>query len=96
MSLGSFSILAWLAGGVIIGALLQSRRWQKAVDGAITAGVALILFFMGVSLGSGPDLLRDLAQVGLPAAVMALCTVGGSVLVVWLLSRLFSRKEDKP
>lgn len=93
MSLGTFSILGWLVGGVVIGALLRVRpRHQKIVDGVITAGVALVLFFMGVSLGGGPDLVRDLAAAGGPAAVMALCTVGGSVLAVWLLTRIFQTK----
>lgn len=95
MNLASFSILAWLLGGIAIGALVFPKKWLKAVDGAITLGVGLVLFFMGVSLGGDPSFFQNLLASGLPAAVMSLCTVGGSVLAVWLLSRLFLRRGGK-
>mgnify|MGYP000961109460 CR=1 FL=1 len=96
MSLGSFSILAWLAGGAVLGALLFPPKWLRAVDGAITAGVALVLFCMGVSLGGDPAFLENLLSAGGPAALMALCTVGGSVLAVWALCRLFLKGGRRP
>ena len=92
MNLSSFSILAWLAGGILLGALCFPKGWLPRLGIAVTAGVGLVLFFMGVSLGSDPDFFQNLAAAGLPAGVMAFCTVGGSVAAVWMLSRLLKRK----
>ncbi len=92
--LSSFSILIYLVVGAVLGATIFPRRLLWANNRLITIGLALVLFTMGASLGGSPTLLADLAAAGSQAAVLAVAATAGSVLVVWLLTRLFVRGRE--
>ncbi|HKV44045.1 MAG TPA: LysO family transporter [bacterium] len=79
-------IVAPFVAGVLLG-------WRGALpDGVVrrartlvTAGVVLILFTLGVRVGTDPLLMGRLPVLGAEAVVFAALTIAGSVLVVWLL-----------
>ena len=87
--LSSFSILIFLALGILLGATIFPKKLLKLNNKLITIGVALLLFSMGASLGGSPTFFEDVVSAGGQAAVFAVATVAGSVLMVWLLTRLF-------
>ncbi len=90
--LGSFSLIIYFLLGIGIGLTVFPKKWLKGNDWVQTAGICLTLFSMGASVGSSPTFLEDLRTAGLQAVVFALATIGGSVLVVWLLSRFLKGK----
>ncbi len=91
--LGSFSLIVYFLLGIGVGLTVFPKRWLKANDRVQTAGICLTLFSMGASVGSSPTFLEDLRTAGLQAVAFALATMAGSVLAVWLLSRLLPGKE---
>ncbi|HLW60447.1 MAG TPA: LysO family transporter [bacterium] len=79
-------IVAPFAAGLLLG-------WRgELTDGVmrrartlVTAGVVLILFTLGMRVGTDPLLLGRLQVLGAEAVVFAVLTIAGSVLAVWLL-----------
>ena len=64
---------------------------QVASKGAGKIGhVALIvlLFSMGLSLGANPELISALPNLGLKALMLSLGSIFGSVLLVWIVTKL--------
>lgn len=61
------------------------------LDRLMAAGLAVLLFSMGVRIGGDAQLLGSLPALGLKAAVLAAGAVLGSVLVAWLLEQRRSR-----
>ena len=89
MTFSSFCILLFLLAGLLLGLSVFPKKLLKANNLLLTAGIALVLFCMGVSLGSSPTLGADLAQAGVSALVLSVAAVAGSVAAVWLLAKLF-------
>jgi len=62
----------------------------------ISLGLILLLFFLGASLGSHPNITTQLRWIGFKALVHASFTVAGSVLLVCILERWFLKQNKKP
>ena len=92
----SFSTLIYLAVGIGIGLTLFPKKFLKWNSKLQVLGIALLLFAMGASLGGSPTLLEDIKSAGGQAILFALATIAGSVLMVYLLTRLFlDKKKEK-
>lgn len=89
------SVLFFMAVGMFVGAKLFPAKLQKINSIIQQICVFLLIFSMGVSLGSGPTFWEDLKSVGWESAVFALATIGGSILFVALLTRHVSRDEGE-
>ncbi len=91
-------LLAFLATGVVLGLLWRHPR-LKAVAGFLQKfGVFLLVFCMGLSLGTQRDIVDNLATVGWQALVMAVFVVLGSVLCTWgihALTRAMGRRKTR-
>ena len=78
-----------LVAGFLVGLLLQGR--VKLPTGVITlASICLLLFILGVEIGSNKELLGNLPSMGLIALLVSVCTLLGSVI----LTRWFTREKD--
>ncbi len=95
MSFSFLFILLFLVAGLLLGMTVFPKKLLKANGMLMTAGIVLVLFCMGVSLGSSPTLLADLTEAGSAALVLSLSAVAGSVAVVWLLAKLFERGRGR-
>lgn len=82
--------------GVLIGLKFDLKKTLK-VNGVIQMILTGILIFcMGVSLGSRENFFQELAELGWKSVVYVLSAVACSVLVVYILTKLFmKRKEDE-
>lgn len=87
------SILLVLGVGILLGATVFPKKFLGLNNKLSQAGVVLTLFAMGASLGSSPTFLQDVKEAGLLAILFSVCTVAGSVLVVWWISRRFFHKR---
>ncbi|MBI3002758.1 MAG: LysO family transporter, partial [candidate division NC10 bacterium] len=77
-------ILAAVLLGCLLGALLaMPPPLLPWLDRLMAAGLAVLLFSMGVRIGGNPQLLSSLPALGLKAAVLAAGAVLGSVLAAW-------------
>ena len=55
----------------------------------------LLIFCMGVSIGRNGEVIRNLPALGGKALLFAILAVIGSILFVFLLSKLFFEKEGE-
>ncbi len=78
---------------------LSKKALQWAGTGT-TAGLFLLLFTMGVKIGMNEEIFRNLQTMGIRAGVLSGAAVGGSLLFILILERVFSglhiREVQKP
>lgn len=82
--------------GFLIGffGLLKERgiRYNSRLQ---TVWLLLLIFCMGVSIGSNAEVIQSLPQLGGKALVFALLTVIGSIAAVFVISRIFLEGKDE-
>ncbi|HDL89901.1 MAG TPA: DUF340 domain-containing protein [Thermodesulforhabdus norvegica] len=89
-------LIGILVIGIVVGSLPKLPEavytWSEWI---LNIGLFGLLFFMGVRLGSYPDMMRQLKSIGLEAFVFAVCSLVGSVIVVWVIERLMFHGEGQ-
>lgn len=81
--------IAVMCLGVLVGATVFPQKLKAWSSRLQTAATALLIFTMGVGLGSRPDFLSEVAEIGLESLVLAVVPAALSVAVVYPLSRKF-------
>jgi uncharacterized membrane protein YbjE (DUF340 family) len=82
-------ILLFLAGGVLVGYLLRSRKNVLATASrATTWALYLMILFLGISVGTNEAVVRALGRLGLQALIISVGGILGSVLVGCIASRM--------
>ncbi|MBI4414387.1 MAG: LysO family transporter [candidate division NC10 bacterium] len=81
-----------ILGAVLAGCLLGALRIVPAailpwVDRLMGAGLAVLLFSMGASIGANPQVVGNLPALGAKSVLLAAGAVLGSVLAAWLLQQ---------
>ena len=83
-----------MCAGVLVGATVFPARlkvWNSRLQVAMTA---LLIFTMGVGLGSRPGFLAELGEMGLDSFLFAAVPILLSVAAVYPLSRRFLEKRE--
>jgi uncharacterized membrane protein YbjE (DUF340 family) len=90
------AIILALLIGIVCGALKFLPKQVTSMASKFTIiGVIVLIGSMGAKIGLDPKLIANFALFGGQALVVALCAVGGSVLVVGLFERwLFREAKD--
>lgn len=83
---------------MVIGWELFPEKWNKLNIGVQQVATLVLIFSMGVSLGSRPSFIREISSMGIRSLVLTVCAIVGSVLVVYPLTRKYlvgvSLKEE--
>ncbi len=89
-------IILALAVGFIFGSWRKLPQAVASRAGSIMRlGLVVLLFAMGVSIGSDPQVIGALSRLGVQAVGMAVISTAGSALLAHLVERLFiERGED--
>ena len=87
--MGPISILIFLLIGMVIGWKCFPEKWNKLNINIQLASTLVLIFSMGVSLGSRPGFIHELANMGLRSFVFAALVIAGSILVVYPLTRKY-------
>lgn len=77
--------------GVILGYFWQPKKLSKIIGKLQLICTALLIFSMGVSLGSRDDFFSDLSQLGLESLVFAVIPGIFSVIAVFVLTKKFMK-----
>ena len=88
-------IFAVIIGGIITGRLLSSWR-LVFVSRMITVIIWLLLFLLGLEVGSDPAVVGGMATLGRTAFVIFACSVAGSIRMSWLLWRCVRHRDAAP
>jgi uncharacterized membrane protein YbjE (DUF340 family) len=89
-------ILIILFAGTLAGyAFSRLKAFNKITDAATMYIIYVLLFFMGLSVGTKPEIMKNLASIGFDALIIAAFAIGGSILTAFFLHRyLFRRNEE--
>jgi len=85
-----------MTGGIVLGYILRSKEKLIKVSNKATLWVIFILlFFMGISVGSNSKVMQNLDTIGLRGLQLATVAILGSVLLSWIVYKLaFKPKEQ--
>ena len=88
-------ILVIMMLGVVIGMKFNLKKTLKAngVFQMILTGI--LIFIMGVSLGSRATFFRELAELGWKSVIYMLAAVAGSIVIVYVLTKLFMKDKGE-
>lgn len=82
-----------IVGGVPLGYALRNKvKVVRGANRALSGIIYVLLFLMGVSLGSNADLLSRLSELGLRGVLIGLCCAAGSALVAAFLHKTLLKK----
>ena len=85
-------IVAIMLCGIAVGYLL--RNWDtRFISHVITALIWLLLFLLGIEVGSNPRIIGGLQTLGIEALLLTIGGSIGTILFSWILWKYVSRKE---
>ena len=88
-----FTIIGLMLTGMLLGYLLRDL---KKIHPIITLLFWLLLFILGIEVGSNEEIIRGLHTIGYEAVVLTLGGTLGSVIAAWALWRaLYKRKGGR-
>lgn len=92
-------VVAIMAAGVLVGYRLIPIRFSERV-GKVNSWIqivciALLIFSMGVTLGSRENFVSELSSLGIKSVVFALVPIVLSIAVVYPLTQRFLVKSKK-
>ena len=80
---------------MLLGYLLRKRALKK-IHQIITLLIWLLLFILGIEVGSNEQIIKGLHTIGLEAVILTLGGTLGSVIAAWALWRaLYKRKGGR-
>lgn len=79
-------VFAVLLAGILAGRLLAGRK-LSGVPRLVTVIIWLLLFLLGLEVGSDPQVIRSLATLGHTAFSIFVFSTAGSIAAAWLLWR---------
>lgn len=87
-----FIVISVMLAGIAVGYLL--RLWKlRFIHGLILTLIWLLLFLLGLEVGTNETVVRQFGNLGLEAFILASAATLGSVLAAWLLWVSFKRKS---
>ena len=90
-----FTIIGLMLTGILLGYLLRKRDIKK-IHQIITLLIWLLLFILGIEVGSNEQIIKGLHTIGLEAVILTLGGTLGSVIAAWALWRaLYKRKGGR-
>lgn len=82
-------------GGIAVGYVLRRVEVLQRVGKLISVTIFLLLFLLGITVGSNPDIMNNLGTLGWQAFILAFAGTLGSVVVAGLVYHYFF-KERRP
>lgn len=90
-----FIIIGLMLTGMLTGYLLRNRSFSK-ISRIITLLIWLLLFILGIEVGSNEQIVKGLHTIGYEAIILTLGGTLGSVIAAWMLWRaLYKRKGEQ-
>ena len=90
-----FTIISIMFIGIGIGYLMRNVQMLQKVEKSASLTILLLLFVLGVSIGSNRLIVDNLGRFGWQAAVLASLSITGSMLASLMVFHLFFKKGEK-
>ncbi|GAA4652880.1 hypothetical protein GCM10023142_00180 [Anaerocolumna aminovalerica] len=82
-------VLIYMLIGIVIGFKwfpLKLKKWNERIQ---VISISILIFLMGVTLGSRPNFLTDFLHLGLESLLLAIIPIIFSVLFVYFITKYF-------
>ena len=90
------TVLIIMSSGIFAGYLLRNKkRITKPLGIIITWAIFLLLFLLGISVGTNDVIIRNLDAIGTNALMITFGALTGSVLVSYFTYVLFFEHNEK-
>lgn len=77
--------------GMALGFLLRGQPWITSLTRCVTPAIMLLLFALGISVGSNELLMQSLPRLGGAALALTVAGILGSFACVALIRRFFTQ-----
>ena len=85
-------IVAIMLCGIAVGYLFRKKN-TRFISHIITVLIWLLLFLLGIEVGSNPRIVMGMQTLGIEALLLTIGGAVGTTLCAWLLWIYVSRKE---
>lgn len=90
------TVLALMSAGIFIGWLFHNKKKFLKINSELTnCAIYLLLFLLGVSVGTNEKILNNFDKIGLQAITITIFAVIGSILVSWLTYIIFFKNDER-
>lgn len=90
------SLILTLLAGIIVGRLLHDKPFVKFSGKAIFPIVLVLLFLMGITIGTNDRIINNLHTLGIEALIITGGAIAGTLVGAALLWHfVFAKKEEK-
>ncbi|HRW62513.1 MAG TPA: LysO family transporter [Bacteroidales bacterium] len=90
------AVLVLMTLGIVIGWFLHHKEKFLLFTGRLTNwAIYILLFLLGVSVGTNEKILNNFDKIGLQAILITLFAIAGSVLVSWLTYHFFFKQDER-
>ena len=88
-----FTIIGLMLTGMLLGFLMRKHQlsWIHSI---ITGLIWLLLFLLGIEVGSNEQIIKGLHSLGLEAIILTLGGTLGSVMAAWALWKSIYKKRE--
>lgn len=87
-----FIVIAFMILGTVVGYIFRSNKLVN-ISKIITFIIWVLLFLLGVEVGTNPDIIAGLGTIGVEALIITVAAVLGSALVAILLWRYIKKSK---
>ena len=90
-----FTVIGLMVCGILIG-YLSRKRELSGISRLITSLIWILLFLLGVEVGSSQQIMDSLGTLGIEAMAITFAAIFGSCICAWALWYfLYKRKEGQ-
>lgn len=88
-------VVAIMLSGVLVGYLFKAKE-LKFLSKIIMTAIYLLLFFLGVTVGSNPDIMNNLTTIGVDGITIAVVSVlGSSLAALFVYNKFFKNSHNE-
>jgi uncharacterized membrane protein YbjE (DUF340 family) len=89
------TVVLVMTAGIVLGYLIRRKSVLiKINDKLITWAIYLLLFVLGISIGTNDTIMKSLPTLGLKAFAISIGGVIGSVIFAWFLYLKFFKSKE--
>lgn len=85
-------VVVIMLSGMAVGFLLRKRQ-LRFVPHAVTVLIWLLLFLLGIEVGSNPQVINGITSLGLEALWLSVAGMAGTLVFAWALWKWVSRHQ---
>lgn len=88
------TVLLIMIVGFLLGWVIQKQKQVvMGINRSIIWIIFILLFFMGISVGSNPEIMQNLSTIGLKGLVLSVAAVLGSVILAGVVYYFILKNE---